>query len=506
MNKIIILFAVPILVSCSIENEPKDQFPQEVIIAGKVTNYDPDNTEINISVNRPGFEQEAIYTNLDSLGNFSFSFKSYIPTDVWLDYKMNFLVLTHPGDSIYINFDGSSWSRPTILETVKFNGDAAETNQDAAIFQKMYFSNTLYTDWDAKAKAVKEYDADEYITYLDTVKQKGKELFEQFVADVSPNEETKIWALTYIEEDYYNDLALYPESHRRENNLKWNEWDVPFTYYDPLLNRFPIKESMFISGFALMDFINRYQYFYVRNNLWNEDANHKYKAENGYIKVPSPAIFDSLNVYSIIKYTPDTLMRQLVLTDLFRFSLENYGIDLYEDYKDIVNKYILEPFLKEPLVQMYNQAKARLDHPQIASDAVLKKAVNSSANQIIDSIFLTNKGKVIYIDCWATWCGPCRSEMPNSKKLMKQLNAKNVAFIFLCLDSEEKVWEAALDEFDIGGQHYYLTKEQSNNIRKVFEISGVPYYLLIDKDGTIIEKGSHLRPLVAKEKILKLLE
>jgi thiol-disulfide isomerase/thioredoxin len=508
MQKLIFFLSLSILISCSTGNEKKYRILKKVIIAGKVENFNLDNSEISLSVNRPCFSQETIFTNLDSLGNFSFSFESYIPTDIWLHYRMNFLVLTHPGDSIYVEFDGEPWSRPAILKTIKYSGDAVKANQDAATFQRMYFSNALYTDRHASEKAIKEYEVDDYITYMDTLRQMSKDLFKQFVADVSPNEETKTWALTYLDQQhYYNPLAEYPELHRSVNNLNWNEWDVPVTYYDPLLNRFPITESMFISGFALINFINRYQSFYVRINLWDEEANQKYKSDDGYINA-SREIIDSLMVYSIIKYTPDTLMRQMVLTDLFYQSFKRYDIDLFEDFQDIAETYILESFLREPLFQMYYQTKDRLEHPQIASDAILKKAANSSANQILDSIFFANKGRIIYLDCWATWCGPCITEMPNSKDLMKQLKEyeKDVAFVFLCLNSEEKAWKAALDKFDIGGQHYFLSEEQSNSIIEILEIQGVPHYLLIDKNGIIIEKGSHLRPKVVKEKILKLLE
>ena len=124
---------------------------------------------------------------------------------------------------------------------------------------------------------------------------------------------------------------------------------------------------------------------------------------------------------------------------------------------------------------------------------------------MINNIRSDNKGKIIYIDCWGTWCGPCRAEMPHSKKLMDELKDKNICFIYLCVDSDEKQWKASLAEFNLGGQHYFLSKQQSSDLKEIFEIQGIPYYILIDKTGTIVEKGSHLRPLSVKEKIIGLL-
>jgi thioredoxin-related protein len=96
--------------------------------------------------------------------------------------------------------------------------------------------------------------------------------------------------------------------------------------------------------------------------------------------------------------------------------------------------------------------------------------------------------------------------MPNSKKLMKQMAGKEVTFVYLCLDSEEKQWRTCLDKFQLGGEHYFLTKKQSSDLKGIFEINGIPHYLLFDKNGTIVEKGSYLRPDVVKDKIEGLLK
>ena len=504
MKKAIYFLIILLIASCS-NNKNNYNVPKKVIIAGKVLNFNPENPKVHLSVNRLGLGSLQIHEDIDSLGYFTASFESYTPTDVWVRYKTNFLVLTHPGDSIYVEFDGNPQQRPELLKSIKFSGDAESQNQNAAKFQLMYFSNPMYYDWDAKSKAVKELDIDEYLSYLDSLQNIRDKLYNQFVSDVNPNNETKIWAKTYLDEDYYDALAFYPSKHKRANNLTNKEWSVPISYYDNLKKRLPISESMFISGYALTNFINRFHYDYVRNNLWEEPENQKYKLNNGYIAAPSN-VMDSLIVFGIIKHTPDTLLKQMVLTELIRQNFDKSDIKLFEKYQNMIESNIKESFLIEPLLEKYNQIKERLENPQIASEAMLKKIANSSANQIMDSIMSTNKGKVIYLDCWATWCAPCISEMPNSKELMKKMKGRDVAFVYMCLDSEEKLWKASLAELQLTGQHYFLTKEQSTDIRKVFEVNGIPHYFLIDKKGIIVEKGSHLRPNNVKDKIEKLLK
>jgi len=65
---------------------------------------------------------------------------------------------------------------------------------------------------------------------------------------------------------------------------------------------------------------------------------------------------------------------------------------------------------------------------------------------------------------------------------------------------------ANLDEMELTGIQYYLSSEQSAGLRNVFQIDGIPFYILIDKNGTITETGSHLRPSGMKGKLEELLK
>ncbi|HPM10706.1 MAG TPA: TlpA disulfide reductase family protein [Paludibacter sp.] len=503
MRQLLILLVFGFIISsCTKNNEYS--IPQKVIVAGKVINVDSENHNVELYVNRPGFKQTAISARTDSLGNFHASFETYTPTDVWIMYKVNFLVLVQPGDSIYLEFDGKPKHRPDILETVKFSGDGAKTNQEAAKFQYMYFSNPLYYDWKAKEQAKQKYDVDQYLLYLDTLQKRINDLYNDFLVEVNPGSKVKIWAKTYIEKDYYDALSWYPMDHLRANNLTNEEWSVPDDYYDALLTRLPIEKDMLISGHALSGFTNRFHYRYSNSKIWDEEQNKQYKFPGGVVAGPTE-IIDSITILGIVKYTPDTLLRQMVLTEYFQQQLNKSDIKRYEKYKNIADDYIVEPFLREPLFKLYTEVKNRIENPVMATNAYLNKLENTTAKQLFNSILTSNRGKVIYIDCWATWCGPCKAEMPNSKKLMEDLRDKDVAFVFLCINSEEKLWKANLAELQIGGQHYFLTSAQSNDLRAVFEVQGIPYYFLIDRSGTIVEKGSHLRPENVKNIISSLL-
>lgn len=498
MNRFVFLFVSLALVGCSETKFEILQEPKEVIIAGRINPINPDKAAPYVSVNRPGLGQAKAKVEIDSLGNFIGRFKSYLPADIWIGYETNFLVLAHPGDSIYVEFDGLVDNRPELFKTLKISGTATKLNQQAIEFQKLYFAHSFYTDWDGKKKAQTDLDMDEYLEYLDSLKTVSEQILTEFINNVSPTKEVETWARVYIEQDYFDKLASYPRNHQMYNNLKPDEWDVPITFYDSMLNRLPLDKSMLISGYALSNFVNRFHYSYAWENRIKEMRG-SFVDENNKLLV-SKELYDSASLFIQLAYTPDPILKQLLATEILSQQLDRPDFSFYEKYPFLLDSIIAEPFLKNPLIEKYEKAKERLEKPKISSDAILKKIQSSSVKELMDSIRADNQNKVLYIDFWATWCGPCKSEMPLSKELEKSLNTDKVAFIYLCIDSEEKNWKACLDEFQLGGQHYLLTEKQSQDISKAFDIKGIPFYCIIDKEGNIVDQGNHIRPSNHKTK------
>ena len=501
MKRIVfLLFAVSIVTFLSFnQNRNRYDVPQIITVAGKIENHTPDRY-VTLWVHRIGFEREQILTKPDSDGNFVASFESYIPLDVWIDFK--FALLLHPGDSLFVQFDEKKYNNlEQLLESVVFGGDAVETNRYAAKFQQLYFSNDNEQAYDFQKRydAAKEYDADQYLQYLDMRRQYYKNLYDKFVAGNQPNDESKKWAMLMIENDYYGKLVRYVAEHRDANKIEPDDpWDVPQGFYDRLCDFLPIEPSMFISAYSLYWFIDDFNR-YVLDKM-------KYKETDGTWGIISPSRmfsnnYDSLMIFNTVEFVTDPLLRQITLTRIF-----DGNITEYEHFRDVADTYIREPFLKEPLYQKYLQHKSKIENPQTYTETVLKEATNLSINQVIDDMLQQNEGKIIYVDFWGTWCRPCLEEFPNSKVVENELKEKDVAFVYICLESEERQWKAILDKFQLGGQHYLLSKTQSTEMRNLFKIEGIPFYMLIDKTGVIKEKGSHIRPFIAKDKINEMLK
>ena len=98
------------------------------------------------------------------------------------------------------------------------------------------------------------------------------------------------------------------------------------------------------------------------------------------------------------------------------------------------------------------------------------------------------KGNYLLIDFWASWCGPCRSEIPNVDKLYNEYKDKGLAVLSVSIDKSKKDWLKALDEENMSWPQVNAPKS-GKQIMKDYQFSGIPYIILLDKDGKIIAKG-----------------
>lgn len=103
-----------------------------------------------------------------------------------------------------------------------------------------------------------------------------------------------------------------------------------------------------------------------------------------------------------------------------------------------------------------------------------------------DEVVKQFKGKVVYVDFWATWCGPCRGQMPYSRKLHEAYKGKDVAFLYISFDRGENAWKKGIEKMKIKGYHWKPDRKQLTEINKRFNVRYIPRYMLIGKDGKIL--------------------
>jgi len=116
--------------------------------------------------------------------------------------------------------------------------------------------------------------------------------------------------------------------------------------------------------------------------------------------------------------------------------------------------------------------------------------------------------KVIYIDVYATWCGPCLEEMRYAPALHEEMKGKDVVFVNLCLQSAVSNWMELVRKRSIGGENYFFTDDATKLFMGTYRLSGYPSYMLMDRQGRLVTTTAP-RPSEAKavkETLLKLLD
>lgn len=112
-----------------------------------------------------------------------------------------------------------------------------------------------------------------------------------------------------------------------------------------------------------------------------------------------------------------------------------------------------------------------------------------------DSLSLEDfKGKVIYLDVWATWCGPCLAEFPSSKELKKEYEEEeNLVFMYVSIDeeSDHQKWLDFLEKDpEFKGVHLFADGAWRSKIAEDYMIKGIPRYMLIDHEGKVANSNA----------------
>nr|WP_294775300.1 TlpA disulfide reductase family protein [uncultured Flavobacterium sp.] len=99
------------------------------------------------------------------------------------------------------------------------------------------------------------------------------------------------------------------------------------------------------------------------------------------------------------------------------------------------------------------------------------------------------KGKYVYVDLWATWCGPCRAEIPSLKKMEETFHGKNIEFVSISIDSEKdyEKWKTFVTEKALTGTQLYAAKANQTEFVKAFEVNSIPRFILIDPKGIVVD-------------------
>lgn len=452
-------------------------------ITGSIKNLDtyPNTKVASVEIVDFRGKKNIITDSINKDGSFKLEFDLFITQDIKVEPIVG-TIIASPGENIHLDIDFKD------IANVGFSGDSQKSNTDLYLYLNRYYSLNLID----RQKAEK-LDPIKYLAFCDSARSVMIKMQNEYIKDVNPSQTIQKWTSDYIKIKYYQSLFQYSSLYEYYKRMSNKDWSFPNGYYN------------FLEGFdSLYD-----------NSIINSES---YKLLGFYTDLIASEYYRDTTIKKEVAITTfllnklkaankNTTFTQLIIGNAFYIDLYQNNIEFFKNNEHFLDENITEPFIKVPLKMHYAQLKRSLENPQIGHNLIVNSLTNTSGGILLDSLLNANKGKVIYIDFWATWCGPCIAAFPYSKRLMQKFEGKDVAFVYICLDANIERWEKHKSFLGPSASHHYCNKEQNISLMKGFHISGIPYYVLINKQGYITESGNYLGPANPEtaDKIEKLL-
>ena len=149
-------------------------------------------------------------------------------------------------------------------------------------------------------------------------------------------------------------------------------------------------------------------------------------------------------------------------------------------------------------------------HRDISDSPSLKSAKDmaemSDGEQILRKIIEPYKGKLILLDIWGTWCGPCKEALSHSAEEYERLKDIDMVFLYLANRSDDESWKNVIKEYNLLGDnvvHYNLPADQQNAVENFLNVQFFPTYRLIDRDGQVLDVNVNPRDLEGLARMLE---
>ncbi|OEK08341.1 hypothetical protein A8C32_02495 [Flavivirga aquatica] len=138
--------------------------------------------------------------------------------------------------------------------------------------------------------------------------------------------------------------------------------------------------------------------------------------------------------------------------------------------------------ITKQLGMMYSEKEAILALKGKASPKFVDYENHAGGLTSLDDL----KEKYVYIDLWATWCGPCKAEIPFLKKVEKEYHGKNIEFVSISIDRENayETWRKMVTDKELTGIQLYAKGDKT--FTEAYKVTGIPRFILIDPQGNIV--------------------
>ena len=299
---------------------------------------------------------------------------------------------------------------------------------------------------------------DEYVKKLEKKEAEAVKLLEASGVSKAGNfEEIEKGRIRY---SYATQLLMYPLGHR----LMAQDMD-----YQPDQKYYDVLDTYVVADDLLAD-LDQYREFVV-------EAAHILDADNRSVTGAYPRAVAQMSFVADrfeAGKTRDVLLHRIANAYVTRF-----GVDDIQDMENIYRTYVQDPVLVakyDASCEKWNLASAGKPSPDF-------KGVDVNGKEYTLADF---RGKYVYIDVWATWCGPCRQEIPYLKKLDEDYKDAQIVFLSLSVDQDKAKWEKMVKEQSMSGVQLHIG--QNSSFQQAYKIEGIPHFILLDREGRIIDK------------------
>ncbi len=458
------LVTISILISCNHDYHGNIIKEGKVIIEGVIQLSENASKVISLSYSSDDYRTDRRTEIIDSTGRFKFDFIILHPQDVLLQYEEGYAILyVEASDSLYLKIRSTDFQNERFPNFI-ISGTNPNISREILAYKQS--KNTKDFKPEIGNKAVVEYleDIKQYIALQDSI-------LSVFRKSNAPSSGFLNWAkkdMVYQSANYLIDFKFHHFINKTQFTGDLFDKDL-----------FPVNDDNAIvsSTYGL------HLWHYATDRYIQKDS-----TVMNLINVNDLSQAYTLCLSNIVTNEEAGISRDImcyrILSALFEKSYEDF-LSVWKSDMPYINNSKLNAILQN--------RKAEYELQENFSVSVLHPKTDSEKEVIGDFLTILNneyKGKVVYLDIWATWCGPCRSEIPHAIELHQYFKNEPVTFVNLCMSSDKTEWKEAIKNQHINGDNYYFDKTKSGLMRNLLKWEGFPTYMIINKNGEIVDRSA----------------